>query len=469
MPTPRKPTAPTAEAVDDFCGHFDDLFCRLAERTALRQYLIGRLLPREHNKTLTVLAALVPGGERQRLHHFVHDAPWDDAALNRRRLALWQAHPALAPHPEGVFIVDETGDRKRGQGIVLAANQYIGKLGHTANGVVSVTSHWADGARHVPLGVRPYRPARRLPQGKADPAFHTKPELAWELVEEARAAGIAFRVVVADCVYGENPKLEGRLFAAGLRYVLALRPNRGTWQLVEDEANPPAFTPAEAAQRLPKDEWRRTVRRDSHGKLLVRFVAELELGTAYGPTRGVRLVAATDDPVALKADSTWFMATNLSCAEADVAEVYRLYSLRDWIEHFYKPAKHELGWADFQVRSERAIVRHWQLVMLAFTASLLTGTATTTDTSATATTATTLSPPPTAAAPPRRHPAPSPPLGHSGGIGAAAPRLAGHPAPRAELALPVGAPSAVLGPVVHRPTATRTRRIARARRPLTTA
>jgi hypothetical protein len=36
-----------------------------------------------------------------------------------------------------------------------------------------------------------------------------------------------------------------------------------------------------------------------------------------------------------------------------------------------KPAKHELGWADFQVRSEQAIVRHWQLVMLAFTFSLL--------------------------------------------------------------------------------------------------
>src|SRR5919108_1181114 len=279
MPTPRKPTVPTAEAIDSFCGHFDDLFCRLAERTALRQYLVGLLLPREHNKTLTVLASLVPGGERQRLHHFLHDAPWDDEALNRRRLARWQAHPALAPHAEGVLIVDETGDRKRGQGIALAATQYIGKLGHTANGVVSVTSHWADGTRHVPLGVKPYRPARRLPRGKADPAFSTKPELAWDLIEEARAAGIPFRVVVADCVYGENPKLEGRLFAAGLRYVLALRPHRGTWQFVEDEANPPAFTPAEAAQRLPKDQWRRTTRRGSHGQGPLRYVPELEPGT----------------------------------------------------------------------------------------------------------------------------------------------------------------------------------------------
>jgi SRSO17 transposase len=373
MVTPRKPTAATTEAVDRFCAQYDDLFGRLAERTALRQYLMGLLLPREHNKTLTVLAALVPGAERQRLHHFVHEAPWDSAALNRRRLALWQADPTLAPHGGGVLIVDETGDRKRGHGIALAALQYIGKLGHTANGVVSVTSHWADGHQHVPLGVRPYRPAGRLPGGKADPAFRTKPELAWELIQEARAAEIPFRVVVADCVYGENARLEARLFAAGLRYVLALRPNWGTWQVVQDPTQPPAFTPAEAARRVPLSHWQRLVRRDSHGKELVRHVAELELGVAYGPEQPVRLIAATQDPATLKPDATWYLATNLPAAEASPVEVYELYCLRDWIEHYYKPAKHELGWADFQTRAERAIVRHWQLVMLAFTFCLLAG------------------------------------------------------------------------------------------------
>ena len=265
---------------------------------------------------------------------------------------------------------------------MLAARQYIGKLGHTANGVVAVTSHWADGRRHAPLGVRAYYPASRLPQGKADPKFHTKPELAWELIEEARAQGIPFRVVVADCVYGENAKLEGRLFGAKIGYVLALRPNQGTWQLVEDEANPPAFTPAEAARRAPREAWQRLVRRDSHGKEVVRFVAELELGVAYGPTRPVRLIAATDDPDELKPDFTWYMATNLPIAEATPAEVYELYCLRDWIEHYYKPAKHELGWADYQVRSAEAIERHWHLVMLAYTFSLLAGTEPTTESEA---------------------------------------------------------------------------------------
>ena len=109
MATSRKPTAPTAEAIDLFCGHFDDLFARLAERTAVRHYLIGLLLPRERNKTLTELAALVPGADRQRLHHFLHDAPWDSAALNARRLDLWRGHPDPGPHANGVLIVDETG------------------------------------------------------------------------------------------------------------------------------------------------------------------------------------------------------------------------------------------------------------------------------------------------------------------------------------------------------------------------
>jgi SRSO17 transposase len=371
MATPRKPTAPTTAAIDEFCSDFDQLFNRRAAREAFRHYLMALLLPREHNKALTVLASLVPGTTRQRLHHFLHDAPWDAAALNRQRLALWQAHPTLAPHAGGVLILDETGDPKRGHSIELAANQYLGKLGHLANGVVSVTSQWADGTRQVPVGVRPYWPASRLPHGKKDPQFHTKPDLAWALIQEARSAGIPFALVVADCVYGENPTLEARLSQAKIPYVLAIRPSHGTWQVVEDEANPPAFTPQEAAQRLPLAHWQRVSLQDSHGKELVRYVAELELPPYYGPRRPVRLIGASEDPGALKSDATWYMTTNLPVDQAAAAQVYAYYRLRDWIEHYYKPVKHELGWADFQVRPARAIVRHWHLVMLAYTFSLL--------------------------------------------------------------------------------------------------
>jgi hypothetical protein len=132
------------------------------------------------------------------------------------------------------------------------------------------------------------------------------------------------------------------LFAARIPYIIGLRPSHGTWQWVEDPKHPPAFTPAEAAQRLPKKAWQRTVRWDSHGKELVRYVAELELGNVYGPTGPVRLVAATIDPSKLDPDNTWYLATSLSLQEASAEQVYEFYRLRDWIEHYYKPAKHKL-------------------------------------------------------------------------------------------------------------------------------
>src|SRR5258708_39635348 len=84
MPTPRKPTPPTTAAIDALCAHVDDLFCRSQERTALRHYLIGLLLPREHNKTVVELAAIVPGADRQGLHHFI--GGWSG----------WDARPEIA-------------------------------------------------------------------------------------------------------------------------------------------------------------------------------------------------------------------------------------------------------------------------------------------------------------------------------------------------------------------------------------
>jgi hypothetical protein len=44
----------------------------------------------------------------------------------------------------------------------------------------------------------------------------------------------------------------------------------------------------------------------------------------------------------------------------------RIYGIRHWVEQGYKQVKDELGWADFQVRSDIAIRRHQVLVCCAF-------------------------------------------------------------------------------------------------------
>jgi hypothetical protein len=83
-------------------------------------------------------------------------------------------------------------------------------------------------------------------------------------------------------------------------------------------------------------------------------------------------VVATTDPASLPGHSTWYLLTNLPRPttwhgqQADLAEAVRLYGLRNWVEQGHKQVKSELGWADFQVRSDRAIRRHWALICCAF-------------------------------------------------------------------------------------------------------
>ena len=86
----------------------------------------------------------------------------------------------------------------------------------------------------------------------------------------------------------------------------------------------------------------------------------------YGPGKRVRAICATTDRRALPVLSTWFLITNLPLEAASLAEVVRLYGLRHWVEQGYKQMKDQLGWADFMVRSDRAIRRHWVLVCCAF-------------------------------------------------------------------------------------------------------
>jgi hypothetical protein len=88
------------------------------------------------------------------------------------------------------------------------------------------------------------------------------------------------------------------------------------------------------------------------GQELVRYVVELEPGTSYGPSRGMRLIATTLDPAHLKPESTWYLTTSLPFAQVGAEQVYTFYRLHEWIEHYYKPVQHELGWADDQMRPE---------------------------------------------------------------------------------------------------------------------
>lgn len=362
---------PIPDPLEAYAAQFDDLFPRASQREGFRQYLAGLLLPAERNKTLTALANAEPvvGAQRpgvQRLQWFLSESTWDAAAITARRLALLRADPGTAPHGDGVLIIDETGDRKDGDKTAHVGRQYLGNRGKIENGVVSVSSVWADDGVYYPLAVEPYTPKHWFAAGKADPAFRTKPQIALELVDQALADDWPFRAVVADCLYGEHPGFTAGLAQRGVSFVVALKPSHGWWAPA-DAVGAVWEVAAQGGWNGPDrpGDWIAVERHFRDGHTTTWWALEGIAGP-YGPERTRRLVIATPDPATLPETATWYLATTLPLESADLAAVVRLYGLRNWVEQAYKQVKGSLGWSQYQVRSDRAMRRHWALVQCAF-------------------------------------------------------------------------------------------------------
>ncbi|MFD8385526.1 transposase [Streptomyces sp. NPDC059679] len=231
-------------------ARFDDLFSSLAQRRGFREYLTGLLLPRDRNKTLTCLAGAEPvaGAQHpavQRLQFFLSESRWDHEQVNARRLEMLLADPSTAPHGGGVLVIDDSGDRKDGRATAHVGRQWLGRLGKTDNGVVTVTTLRADERLYYPLHAVPYTPARHFPKGRSDPGFATKLQIAAVLARRATEAAVDFRAVAADCAYGDQDGFRGELAAAELPFAMALKRRRGVWAYGDE-----AYTRQDAARDL---------------------------------------------------------------------------------------------------------------------------------------------------------------------------------------------------------------------------
>jgi hypothetical protein len=196
-------------------------------------------------------------------------------------------------------------------------------------------------------------------------------------VERSVAGEAPFRAVVADSFYGEAEDLKGDLERGGVRYVMALKESHCWWHL--EGTIGALWEAAECAGWKSAGDpgrWEKVIRTFRDGHQEAWWALEVDVGP-YGPQRARRALVVTTDPERLPRLGTWYLNTNLphpdsdrqtsgELAPAGVAEVVRLYGLRMWVEQSYKQVKHALGWSDYQVRSDTAIRRHWQLVLCAF-------------------------------------------------------------------------------------------------------
>jgi hypothetical protein len=110
-------------------------------------------------------------------------------------------------------------------------------IGHWGGGGDQSLGRWppACACGHHTLSAR-----QSVAQEATDPDCHPQPALAWQLIAEARAAGIPLRLVVADALSGEHAELEAKLVGAQIPCVMGLTPAHSMWQLLAEAEHPPA-------------------------------------------------------------------------------------------------------------------------------------------------------------------------------------------------------------------------------------
>src|SRR5881227_1100163 len=186
-----------ADALLTYHAEFAPLFRRAEQRHWALQYLQGQLLDLER-KSIEPMALALADGDVQAMQQFISVGAWDAAALLERHQALVAA--SLGDRATGVLIIDGCDFPKQGQESVGVAPQWCGALGKVANCQASVVACYASARGYTLVDRRLYLPERWFSEAyrerrrtcgvPEEQAFHTKPELGWEMLEALQQRGV---------------------------------------------------------------------------------------------------------------------------------------------------------------------------------------------------------------------------------------------------------------------------------------
>jgi SRSO17 transposase len=339
MTAPR-PAKPTVNFIDRYCEGYQDLFPEVRSFESFKNLHLG-ILSDIKRKTLPAIAKVAGLENPQSLDHFLINSPWDIEAFKERRLS--RILEVLGGRPI-ILIIDETGDPKAGTTTDYVKRQYLGNLGKVDNGIVSVTAYGVVSELTFPLTFEVYKPRERLQESDQ---YKSKPEIAGEMIRELRKRGFKFKLVLADCLYGESERnFMSVLDEFGLPSVVAIRRNHEVW--------------LPSGERVRANRWRQFNRLFSDGRTEIRYIREV----IFGHRRETRYWQITTDYLELPEGSTWWVMTKVP--GITYAQVGNLFGLRTWVEYGLKQSKNELGWADFRLTDYANIRKWWELICSAY-------------------------------------------------------------------------------------------------------
>jgi len=366
--------------VTRYAAHFDPLFANAQQQQHFREYVSGLILA-DQATVEQINSLFVESNDQSALNKFLTLAPWDEQALNARRLQLEREnlHRAGCAAQQGYLIVDDTFAHHVGQQMELIAKLWDHSEQRYVWAHNLVTSFYVNGAYRFPVNFRLWQQFKEKAEKQhlqrhaatlgATPAveqlhgylvallafrsrqqgYHTKQQLAQQLVTDAVTQGLPFATVLFDGWY-----LHRDLIAT-------IEQHRKDWiggcpkdRLVDWQGR---WMQLQAyLQTIPASAYRHYA---IGGKSYWVFTKVL---TVKSLQCRVRVVASYDN-AALRGEPK-LLVTNRK--DWEPTKILTSFLYRWPTETFNEDAKQHLGLEDYQLRKIVGIKRHWYLVFVAY-------------------------------------------------------------------------------------------------------
>lgn len=377
-----------AEELLAYHRDFADLFQRKEQAKWGLKYLQGLLVG--NNRCAEGIALSVPDVVLRDIQRFVGQGMWDDEAILQRHAELVTESLGQA---DGVLIIDGSEFPKKGRYSVGVARQWCGTLGKVDNCQAGVFLGYASSRGHTLVDRRLYLPNEWFSAASAgrwdrcripdDVEFRSKPELAWDMVEQALQQGVLpFQWITFDEGYGDNPQLLDRLSEADIQYFADVSCSTRVWpqareiepcdcsegdavwfskEHVEGKSEPVRVD--ELRELIPEDVWSRyRVKQGEKGPIKADFAFVRARAVRNGvPGPEVWVVFRRS----LGENPEWKYFLSNAPADIELDQLVRVTGMRWPIEVCFKEAKGTLGMDEYQTRSWLGWHHHMTLVILA--------------------------------------------------------------------------------------------------------
>ncbi len=360
-----------APALAEFLGEFADCFGRAEPREHLGHYVRGQLsnLQRKSVEPIALFNNIAP----RTLQEFLNTDVWDHP---RARERVQQIVARDHEDPKAIGIIDDSGHPKSGKMTPGVQRQYCGRLGKTANCVVTVHLAFSsfdtrfrtmlDTEVFLPESWSNDRPRCRQAGIPDDVVYRPKHHIALELLDRAEANGVHLEWVTADTWYSEKPDFLAGLEQRHRRYVVEIPRNLHGW-LYHPGAVPrhPARGVEELchhARQMTCHEWTPFHIKDTEkGPMVWKVKSALFWLCRGGQVLGGYHLLWAYDPLHPE-EEKWFLVWD---PLGDNLETWLHVGFARWpVERTLEDKKSELGLSHFEVRKYPAVMRHLYITMV---------------------------------------------------------------------------------------------------------